>query len=123
MPQDDRRELLPAEPGMHAQPRQQIAAVRAVLTGGPFIARWGLHSVFRYEDAKARYQPFNRLIDEDTHGRMALAEKYQSAAQSGKPAFVITNNRAEESAPLSIGKLAAAMAERSSGTNLAQETH
>jgi hypothetical protein len=101
--------------------RQRILATRAVLTGGPFIARWSLHSGFRYEDAKARYQPFNRLIDEDPDGRMALAEECQSAAQAGQPAFVIINNKAEGSAPLSIGKLAAAMAERPSGTHLAQE--
>ncbi len=91
-------------------PAAQIAALRAVIAEGPFIARWSLHSGFKYEDAKARYYPFNRLVDEDPDSRAVLAEACVQATRAGQPCFVIVNNKAEGSSPLSIEKLAAAIA-------------
>ncbi len=92
-------------------PREQTAAMRAVMPEGAFIARWSLHSGFKYEDAKARYQPFNRLVDEDPDSRAVLAAECVRAAREGQPCYVIVNNKAEGSSPLSIEKLAAAIVE------------
>jgi hypothetical protein len=91
-------------------PREQIEQMRRVLEPGPFIARWSLHAGFKYADAKSRYLPFNRLVDEDLESRASLAAACLAAVEANHPAFVIINNKAEGSAPLSIEKLAARIA-------------
>jgi hypothetical protein len=73
---------------------------------GPLVARWNLHQGFGYEQAKARYQPFTQLVDEDIPSRVALARLCLEAAARGMPAFVVANNKAEGSAPLTLFKLA-----------------
>jgi len=88
-------------------PKEQIAIMNRVLEPGPFIARWSLHAGFKYEDAKAKYFPFNKLVDEDWDSRQSLAQASLDAWRAGYAAFVIVNNKAEGSAPLSIEKLAA----------------
>lgn len=107
--------------GIHARmppAARQAAALRAMdcdTTGedwrlaGPLVARWSLHSGFRYEDAKARYAPFDRLIDPDLATRGALAHLLHVAIRSSQPAYVIVNNKAEGSAPLSCVELARAV--------------
>ena len=88
-------------------PASQIAAAAAVLGDGPLIARWSLHGGFKYEVAKARYFPFDRLVDEDPASRAALAAASLRAVAAGHAAFIVVNNKAEGSSPLSIEKLAA----------------
>ena len=39
---------------------------------GPLVVRWNLQSGFRYDDAKNRYAPFDRLIDADIATRGTL---------------------------------------------------
>lgn len=91
-------------------PRMPVASEQARLTGlahaGPLVARWNLHHGLRYEQAKARYQPFTRLVDEDIPNRVALARLCLGAVSRGQPAFVIANNKAEGSAPLTLLRLA-----------------
>ncbi|MEP7157027.1 MAG: DUF72 domain-containing protein [Betaproteobacteria bacterium] len=87
-------------------PRRQIALAEAVLDAGAFVARWSLHSGFRYEDAKSRYFPFNKLVDEDLDSRDGLAEASAKALEAGFPVYIVINNKAEGSAPLSIAMLA-----------------
>jgi hypothetical protein len=70
------------------------------------VVRWNLHQGFGYEEAKARYRPFTRLVDEDIPNRVALARLCVQVAGRGQPAFVIVNNKAEGSAPLTLIKLA-----------------
>jgi hypothetical protein len=70
------------------------------------IVRWNLHAGFGYEEAKARYAPFTRLVDEDITNRVSLARLCLDAAARGQPAFVIANNKAEGSAPLTLIRLA-----------------
>jgi uncharacterized protein YecE (DUF72 family) len=98
--------------GLHARmpdPLRQAAAL-ALLDGdapaGPLIVRWSLHSGFKYEQAKAKYEPFNRLVDEDPATRSALAELAARYAIAGQPVLIVTNNKAEGSAPLSCAALA-----------------
>ena len=77
---------------------------------GPLVVRWNLHAGFRYEEAKSRYAPFDRLIDPDIVTRGTLAHLIHVALRSAQPAFVIVNNKAEGSAPLSCIELARAVA-------------
>jgi uncharacterized protein YecE (DUF72 family) len=76
---------------------------------GPLVVRWNLHSGLRYDDAKSRYAPFDRLIDPDIATRGALAHLVHVALKSGQPSFIIANNKAEGSAPLTLIELAKAI--------------
>ena len=73
----------------------------------PLVARWNLHAGRGYEDAKAGYFPFNRLIEEDLPSRTALARFARIAATADRDVFITINNKAEGSAPLSVQRLAA----------------
>jgi uncharacterized protein YecE (DUF72 family) len=77
---------------------------------GPLVVRWNLHAGLRYEAAKNRYAPFDRLVDPDLVTRGALSHLVHVALRSEQPAFVIINNKAEGSAPLSCIELAQAIA-------------
>jgi uncharacterized protein YecE (DUF72 family) len=94
--------------GLH--PRMPVASEQARETGldraGPLVVRWNLHAGYAYEEAKARYAPFTRLVDEDLPNRIALARLCVQAVARGEPAFVVANNKAEGSAPLTLFKLA-----------------
>ncbi|EMN1930358.1 DUF72 domain-containing protein [Burkholderia ambifaria] len=97
--------------GLHARmpdPLRQAAAL-ALLDGdapGPLIVRWSLHGGFKYEQAKAKYEPFDKLVDEDPATRSALAELAARYALAGQPVIITINNKAEGSAPLSCVALA-----------------
>ncbi len=80
--------------------RTRAAEARAL------VVRWMLPPNLGYDEARARYAPFDRLVDPDVPMRQTLARLCASAARRGQPAFVIINNKAEGSAPLSALKLA-----------------
>jgi uncharacterized protein YecE (DUF72 family) len=105
--------------GLHARMPEigrQEAALRALDApgsqdddwplAGPLVVRWSLHAGLKYEGAKSRYAPFNRLVDPDPATRAALASLARRAIRSQQPAYVIVNNKAEGSAPLSCVALA-----------------
>jgi uncharacterized protein YecE (DUF72 family) len=102
--------------GIHARmpdPQRQAAAL-ALLDGepaGPLIVRWSLHGGFKYEQAKAKYEPFNQLVDQDPATRASLAELAARYALAGQPVVIAINNKAEGSAPLSCVELARAIIE------------
>lgn len=77
---------------------------------GPLVVRWSLHAGLRYEQARQRYAPFDRLLDPDLATRGVLAHLIHVAIRSQQPAFVIVNNKAEGCAPLSCVELARAVA-------------
>jgi uncharacterized protein YecE (DUF72 family) len=79
---------------------------------GPLIVRWSLRAQMRYEQAKNHYAPFDRLLDPDLTTRGTLAHLAHVAIRSGQPAFMIINNKAEGSAPLSCIELARAIVEK-----------
>ena len=90
-----------------------LAALEAMRGGpGPLLVRWSLHAGLGYEQARARYQPFSRLVDEDPVTRSALAERIAGGLLAGSTALVIANNKAEGSAPLTLVRLAEAVAAR-----------
>ena len=76
---------------------------------GPLIVRWNLRPGLKYEEAKEHYFPFNRLVDEDPDTRRMLAALAHAATRNGQPAFIIANNKAEGSAPLTLLTLAEAI--------------
>jgi len=98
---------------------RQAAALRAMDAGaaasedwrlaGPLVVRWSLRAGLRYEEARRRYAPFDRLLDADLVTRGTLAHLAHVALRSGQPAFIVVNNKAEGSAPLSCIELARAI--------------
>jgi uncharacterized protein YecE (DUF72 family) len=79
---------------------------------GPLVVRWSLHAGFGYEQARARYAPFNRLLDPDLVTRGSLVHLIRVAVRSRQSAYVIVNNKAEGCAPLSCVELARSLADR-----------
>lgn len=70
------------------------------------VVRWMLHGTLGYEEARAQYAPFNRLVDPDPASRTTIATMCRNASASRRPSYVIINNKAEGSAPLSVVALA-----------------
>jgi len=108
--------------GVHARmpaAERQIEMSRAMMTG-PFVARWNLHGGFVYEQAKSRYSPFNKLVDEDPTTREALATACAATLAQQQSVILIINNKAEGSAPLSAFKLAANIAEKLSAEKITE---
>jgi uncharacterized protein YecE (DUF72 family) len=60
----------------------------------------------RYEDERRGFAPFNRLVRPDEEMRRDVAEIVRAGLAAGKDAFVLVNNKAEGSAPLTIEGLA-----------------
>lgn len=73
---------------------------------GPLIVRWNLHRGFLYQAARQRYEPFDKLVDEDGETRRSLARMAAGSYRSGQKVWITANNKAEGSAPLSLLKLA-----------------
>ena len=74
------------------------------------LARWLGRPGDSYEAAKARYEPFSKLVDEDLQRRGELAQLVREALDEGVEAFVLANNKAEGSSPESLTRLARAIA-------------
>lgn len=73
---------------------------------GPLVVRWNLHRGFLYQAAKQRYEPFDRLVDEDVETRRVLARMAAAAYKARRKVWITANNKAEGSAPLSLLELA-----------------
>ena len=89
-----------------------VAAQVAAMSGfgpGPLIVRWNLKAGYSYEEAKARFTPFDRLIDEDSATRESIARLCTATLAAGQECTIIANNKAEGSAPLTLIKLAQAI--------------
>lgn len=87
---------------------RQETALR-VLDGeeaGPLVVRWNLHRGFLYQAARQRYEPFDKLVDEDGETRRTLARMAATAHKARRKVWITANNKAEGSAPLSLLKLA-----------------
>jgi len=97
-----------------AHPRMPSVADqrRRVGNAGMLVGRWMLHAGLGYEQARGRYAPFSRLVDEASTVRAELAGLCVAGSQSGREVIVVANNKAEGSAPLTVFKLATEIAER-----------
>ncbi len=82
----------------------------AAAEGRALVVRWMVHRGETYESASERYEPFDRLVDEDEETRGALAGLALAAARASQACYVVVNNKAEGSAPLSVFRLARAIA-------------
>jgi uncharacterized protein YecE (DUF72 family) len=107
--------------GLHARmPHvERQAAALAMLDeagAGPLVVRWNLNSGHRYEQAKAKYAPFDKIVDPDPVTRDVLAALATHYALAGHPVYVIINNKAEGSSPLSCQALAERIGELSRTT-------
>ncbi|MCP1116715.1 DUF72 domain-containing protein [Robbsia andropogonis] len=76
----------------------------------PLVVRWNLHAGMRYEGAKTRYEPFDAIIDPDVTTRQAVAALILRYLRAGQSSFIVINNKAEGSSPLSCAWLASALA-------------
>lgn len=96
-------------PGMPS-PRAQWTRTRQDRAPA-LVCRWMLHPDLNYEQAEARYDPFDALLDEDPTHREDLARVILQSADLGQPAYIIVNNNAEGCSPRSIAKLARRLVE------------
>jgi len=87
-------------PGVLEQRELLPAATRRVL-----VARWLNPPGVTHEGARKKYEPFNRLVEEDPYRRGHLATLALDALREGAEAYVLVNNKAEGCAPESIRKL------------------
>lgn len=91
----------PTMPGVEEQSREL-----ALDPSRPLVMRWMLRANHRYEEAKDLYAPFDRIVEPDDASRDALARLARAALAAGLGAWVIVNNKAEGSSPLSVERLA-----------------
>lgn len=72
-----------------------------------FVCRWMLHPSMTYTDAKRSFQPFTQIQAADDRAVRDLVEVLSEL--SPLPGWVIVNNKAEGSSPLSVIRLAKAL--------------
>jgi uncharacterized protein YecE (DUF72 family) len=87
-------------------PITQQARALPPATRRPLIVRWLLRPGDPYGEAGARYEPFDRLRDEDPENRALVAGLVARAQAHGVPAIVTVDNKAEGCSPESIVRLA-----------------
>lgn len=76
------------------------------------VIRWMLHSGLVFEEAKERYAPFARLVDEDPASRSIIRQILDETGARSADGMLIINNKAEGCAPLSLRRLAEEIAAR-----------
>lgn len=72
--------------------------------------RWLLGHGLGYDEAKSRYEPFDRLVAPDMSTRLAIVQLARRALGAALPGWIIINNKAEGSAFRSVERLAEAVA-------------
>ncbi len=91
---------LPGEQAAIVPPEEaDFAVVRLLLRPGTW-----------YEDQRERFRPFNRLVEPDEAMRADTIAVVRRVLARKKRAFVLVNNKAEGSSPLTIMALAARLA-------------
>jgi uncharacterized protein YecE (DUF72 family) len=70
------------------------------------VVRWMLRHNREYGDARDAWAPFDRLMQEDSESRHHITAMCRQSFSEGRPSYVVVNNKAEGSAPLSVFKLA-----------------
>lgn len=92
---------------LNALPGMQDLAIQYNQSGAhnrrALVIRWMLNKRLDYQGAKQRYAPFSRIVDEDPTTREDVA---RLCARTRRPCFLIVNNKAEGSSPLSILRVA-----------------
>lgn len=95
----------PEMPGL----AEQAAAVPPA-RGRPTLIRWMLQPGYSYAGAREAWSPFAALRRPDPARRQEVASLVRATTGAGAATYVVVNNKAEGSAPLSIEALARAVA-------------
>ena len=88
---------------------EQLRAIRP-FEQPALVVRWMLHGDLKYEVAKERYEPFDRIVDEDPDSLDRITVAAFDALLAERAVFVVVNNKAEGSSPLSVVRLARRLA-------------
>lgn len=107
----DYRDMLAAAGAVHApcsHPRMPPVDEQGVDPAATrlLVIRWLLGHGRGYDEARAAYAPFDRLVEPDPDVRRRIAGLLAAVTRAGREALVIVNNKAEGSAPLSVVELA-----------------
>ncbi|MEZ4363600.1 MAG: DUF72 domain-containing protein [Kofleriaceae bacterium] len=114
---DDYRAALRAAGAHHcvnALPQMPPPDCQPVAPESPLVIRWLLAPHHTYESALTAYRPFDRLLDPDLVTRRQLVTLLRDALTRDVPIWLIVNNKAEGSAPLTIRELARSLDEERS---------
>lgn len=96
----------PSLPSIEDQRRAMEDAGWPVERQPALVCRWLLGHGLGYDEAKQRYAPFRALRDPDTGTRRQIASLVHAGIVAGVDGWVIANNKAEGSAPLTVVELA-----------------
>ncbi len=88
-------------------------ALPGVVTADFVVARLLIRPGRRYEDEKARFAPFDRIVEPDEKTRRDVVDLVQACEALGKVVYVIVNNKVEGSSPLTVRALAERVASAS----------
>ena len=96
-----------------AMPMPGAQAKQLKPPGLPFVlVRLLLRPGTWYEDQREQFRPFNRIVEPDAAMRAQVVDLVAEAVGLRIPAYVLVNNKAEGSAPLTVRELARRVAER-----------
>jgi uncharacterized protein YecE (DUF72 family) len=90
-----------------AMPRPADQAAIVPPEEGPFsVVRLLLRPGTRYEDQRERFKPFDRLVEPDEGMRADVVAVTRRALARNRRVFILVNNKAEGSSPLTIRAIA-----------------
>ncbi len=92
-------------PGLGEQMR-----IEGLFGATPLVTRLLLPPGQRYADLKEAYAPFDRLVDPQPRMRQDLVRLVRQALERDIECYVLVNNKAEGSSPLTVEALAQALA-------------
>ena len=92
-------------------PGEQASLVRAG-SASVLVVRLLMRPGTRYERQREHMAPFNRIVQQDEHMRRDVIDLLARAARNGQRAYLLVNNKAEGSAPLTIEALGETLASR-----------
>lgn len=81
-----------------------------VLTAPFVVSRLSLPPGRAYDEQRARFAPFDRIVEPDPATRAAIARLAAICAKERRELWVLVNNKAEGSSPLSVRALAGEIA-------------
>ncbi|MFO0756246.1 MAG: DUF72 domain-containing protein [Byssovorax sp.] len=89
----------------HMPPLGKQLAVPGVLSAPFVVCRLSIPPGERYEEQKARFAPFDRIVQPDERMRADVVALAKACLQAKKTLYLTVNNKAEGSSPLTIRAL------------------